>query len=132
MKKGLKYISPIKMSSERGMMMSGLKRLFRRTDWKHFFDKNGVGEIVWLKERGWLEHPNCFSTSVFYVSGKIKGGFRGEGFFTVRSVDYEDNQDARNFLSEEAVSRLKSYALPDCRCRMGLHWKCGIHHNWIG
>ncbi len=111
-------------------MIRGL-RFFCGTDWKHFFDKNGAGEIVWEKYRGWNEQQNSLA-KVFSVFGKIKGGPRGEGFYAAWSTDDTDNHEIQKSSMKEAIERFRSYALPDCRCRMGWHWKCGIHKNWKG
>ena len=101
------------------------------TDWKHFFEKNGVGEIVWRKASGWREQPDDL-TCAFIVSGKIAGGPRGEGFYAAWVGDDTSDPVIRGVAEEEANTRFESFALLDCRCRVGYHWKCRIHKNWRG
>lgn len=104
---------------------------FRSTDWKNFFRKNGPGEIKSERYRGWNEQLDSL-LKVFSVSGKITGGPRGEGFYAVLSEDTTDDPEIQKALMAGAIDKFRSYALPDCRCRVGFHWKCKIHKTWRG
>lgn len=115
-------------------MTGFLWELLRQTDWKHFFKKNGLGEIKWRKESGWREQPNDL-VCVFAVHGEIAGGYRGPcgvGMYAAWKTDATGHPIVRGILEEETGAHFESFALPDCRCRVGLHWKCEIHKNWKG
>ena len=105
--------------------------LLRQTNWKHFFAKNGPGEIVWKRTRGWLEQPNDLS-SAFIVQGQIRGGPRGEGYFAAWNATEDSDPEIRALKELTTLAHFDSYAHEDCRCRMGLHWKCGLHKTWKG
>jgi hypothetical protein len=103
----------------------------QNTDWRNFFRRNGQGQIESEKYLGWNEQQNSL-TKVFSVFGKITGGPRGEGFYGSWSVDDTHDPLIQEVLKASAIEYFRSYALTDCRCRMGLHWKCKIHKRWVG
>ena len=106
----------------------------RQSDWKHFFAKNGLGEIKWKKVSQWREQHDD-TACVLTVSGGIAGGYRGprcEGLFAAWQTDDTGDLEIREILQKQAESHFHSYAIPICRCRVGYHWKCGIHGNWRG
>jgi hypothetical protein len=103
----------------------------KRTDWRNYFRKNGLGEIPREMSRGWLEQPDGL-ISTYVVHGKIRGGPRGEGYYTAYVVDDTGDLKTREMLVNQSVEYFRSFALPDCRCRIGFHWKCGIHKTWRG
>ena len=118
------------------MILGNVYYAWRETDWKNFFRKNGAGEIEW-KKACWTEQPN-YPALAFTVHGRIKGGARGEGIYYACNTDegwVESGKDAgefRKIVEDAAVEHFESFAMPDCRCRYGFHWKCGIHGKWRG
>lgn len=113
-------------------MFRFIRRELRGTDWKHFFRKNGVGAIAW-KKINWTHNANDIDCLVT-VHGEIIGGFRGYGGSGIFMAKMSDNGHAelRPTSQNFAEHYFESYALPDCRCRLGRHWKCGIHGSCIG
>jgi len=107
--------------------------MVRETDWKHFFKKNGAGEIVFKRIR-WTEQPNDISCAIV-VSGEITGGYRGRGGLPGMYAAWNtDSGFSEMSPTIQAVTEqhFQSFTNPDCRCRVGMHWKCGIHGNWRG
>ncbi len=109
----------------------GIWYLFQATDWRCFFWKNGQGAILEKNFRGWREQQNSLS-KVGIWAGRIIGGPRGAGFFATwtTSDDPEETEESLQLKAEEASKRFDSFALPQCRCRMGMHWLCSVHHTW--
>ena len=105
--------------------------VLRKIDWRNFFRKNGPGEILSEMSRGWLKQPDSL-TSAYIISGKIRGGPRGDGFYAAFVGDDTGDPKKQEELINQAVNYFRSFALPDCRCRIGYHWKCGIHKTWRG
>ena len=113
------------------MDVRNLLLMLRHTDWNHFFDKNGPGEIEWRRASGWQEQPNDLSCA-FFVHGRISGGARGMSTYAAWQADDTGDPVVRGIAEEEANKYFESFAHPDCRCRVGFHWKCGIHKSWKG
>ena len=113
------------------MSIIGIWWLMRQTNWTHFLSKNGVGEVKWKKSSGWREQPNNMAR-FFTIHGQIVGGPRGDGLYAAWIAEDTDNPKLMALGESTVNSHFETYAHPDCRCRMGLHWKCGIHKKWRG
>ena len=111
--------------------------LLLHTNWLRYFRKNGKRCWKWTKSKSWMESPN--SLSKYYVAyGEDSAGMIYQATASVN--DLEDlisrGPGARHRLFEDrrlnALAYLETFLNPDCRCRVGLHWKCGIHGTWRG
>lgn len=55
---------------------------------------------------------------------------------TVRIPESEQSRYSMAMIRQgEAQARAEKHVLtfadPECRCRDGFHWKCGIHKTWV-
>jgi len=69
-------------------MIPSIYYAFHETDWRHYFSKNGAGEILWKKVR-WTEqanYPSCALTVHGEISGKYRGR-EGKGMFCAFNTD---------------------------------------------
>lgn len=117
----------------------------RETNWRAFFLTNGPGELINKRFTGFREHCNDFDASgewIAQITGKNRE-HRGLALYyasvTVRlkelllhpsEMDWQSQYLQKK--SAEAERHLESFARADCRCRLGFHWKCAVHHNWVG
>ena len=105
----------------------------KATDWRNYFRKNGVGTIEWSDGK-WIEQPNSLE-SAFIIRGEISGGARGlnvKGMFCAYTSLSSFVPQPKTEAQHSARKHFESFASPDCRCRVGLHWKCEIHKTWRG
>jgi len=112
----------------------GFWQTLRHTDILHYFHKNGHGVIEGKKFRGWRELPNEVNAKVATWTARIVGGPRGDGFFATWCYSDGTERGPQEFMDKvELASRmLDLYADPNCRCRLGFHWKCSLHDSWRG
>ena len=110
----------------------------KATPWKIFFKKNGPGEVTWKKWTGFREMPNQMSLCAHWAI-RVEGGNRPRAgcyyyqMVTVPSSDpsmYSMDKVRQQAKQAEAEGRVMTYADPECRCRDGFHWKCGLHRTW--
>lgn len=116
----------------------------QETNWRAFFATNGPGELIDKRFRSFKEHHDEYKAScqwtaqitgknrehrgpaIFYASATVEGRE-----LAIADGDWKRSQYLRNKVAE-SESRLESFARADCRCRLGFHWKCAVHHNWVG
>lgn len=116
----------------------------RETNWKAFFLKNGPGEIIDKRFTGFRDSPYDYVVHgqwIARITGKNREHKGPSMFYTNVTVDGEQmalargdwkrSQYLRNKCAE-AERHLDSFADANCRCRLGFHWKCGIHRKWVG
>lgn len=111
------------------------------TNWLAFFSVNGDGEILNKKFRGFKEMPNSLDMSAQWtamITGKLRGP-EGYGFYfaavNIDGLEWSRYGHQQRFIEEKVANgekMLASFARPECRCRVGFHWKCAVHKNWEG
>ena len=98
-------------------------------DWRHFFDKNGERTFVeGCKWSCWMHQQS--STDLYGIWSAVASDGRMYASWTSVTAEAPDSERAMKF--EESLRYIKTFLDPDCRCRVGLHWKCGVHGNWRG
>jgi hypothetical protein len=113
-------------------------RHLQDSNWRSFFKKNGVRVWSYLRFSGFKE-----SQSDLTLWGQWHGRTNtGDLYSVMTSIDTESNiweahgESGRNnfALSKQQIAkdRIDTFLNPECRCRLGFHWKCGIHHRWLG
>lgn len=115
--------------------LRGFWRTLKQTDWKHYFQGNGPGEIVWKHFTGFRELQNQIAYNAqWHIT--VKGGIRpsmGNSYY--RSItEYEiDACVEKNWSGivkariAEAERAIDLYVKPDCTCRIGFHRRCPHH-----
>lgn len=111
------------------------------TNYRAFFAVNGVGEILDKKFRGFKENQNSFDVCAQWtamITGKLRGP-DGYGFYyaavTIDGLEWARYGNKERFVEEKKANgerMLESFAKPECRCRVGFHWKCAVHNKWEG
>lgn len=111
------------------------------TNWMAFFAVNGPGEILDKRFNGFRESPNDFIV-IGQWTARITGKLRGKEGWGVyySSVAVDDIEWIRNGEIIRSVQEKKdngeqfldSFAKPECRCRVGFHWRCAVHGKWEG
>lgn len=129
---------------ERGLLGMLLDRIHdfirtcRESDWKHFFQGNGPGEVTWKKFTGFKEHQDSVGYSAQWLIG-VKGGIRPrEGnyyYLNITETEFSRIVDVNTLarVREKIAAQekiLDLYASPECTCRRGFHWKCRHHQKW--
>lgn len=112
----------------------GFLQTLRHTNFIAFFSKNGHGVIEGKKFRGWREMPNEVNAKTAFWTARVVGGPRGDGFFATWCYSDGTERGPQELIDKvELASRmLDLYAGPNCRCRLGFHWKCSLHNSWRG
>ena len=110
-------------------------RTCKQTDWKHYFQGNGPGEVTWKKFTGFRENPNALDCSAQWCIC-VKGGIRrGDGNYYYRKLTISDlercveknwPENVRAKVNEQERI-LDLYAAKDCSCRLGFHRRCPHH-----
>lgn len=105
-----------------------------------FFQANGPREWAHIKFTGFLESPDS-DFRVAHWFGVTKPG--DDSYYVSCTVDPNDLFARRSRTDFEAAmaqyakekeedgrQAIDKFLLPECRCRLGLHWKCSIHQTW--
>ena len=111
--------------------------LLRDTQWRRLFATNGKRSWQDIRFTGFKE-----SQSSLEVHGQWVGMTNTNEFYYInvtpdfsKLISRRDSAEAkRNFMVAKmnaTRAQIDTYLLPDCRCRTGFHWKCGIHHRWV-
>jgi hypothetical protein len=107
----------------------------KKTDWRHYFEGNGPGEVTWKKFTGFKELPNELAYCAQWCI-TVKGGIRNPfGNYYYRNItEYEIDQVAEKGFSYHVRAKvfeqeriLDLYADPNCTCRIGFHRRCPHH-----
>src|ERR1035437_3528679 len=100
--------------------------------WKRYFALGTRAKWTDVKLTGWQELPTNPSTKVFQVVGIAD---TKEMFYTIAEVEQtpfyqRGGNDLLHFLTIKQKStreQLDTYLNPQCRCKVGFHWKCPVH-----
>lgn len=116
----------------------------RETNWRAFFATNGPGELIDKRFHGFREYYDDDKASCQWsaqITGKNREHLGWAMFYASATVqgselarvqgEWKRSQYLRN-KAAEAEALLESLARADCRCRIGFHWKCAVHHKWVG
>lgn len=109
----------------------------RATNWKLFFNKNGVRTWKWTKDTAWRESPNEMKLVIcVYGVDSVGNHFCAYGWADPLAVLISRGPEAKaRYLEDKkklCIAHLELFLRPDCRCRVGYHWKCGVHRTWVG
>jgi hypothetical protein len=121
-------------------MLDRLRRFWKtakQTDWWHYFQGNGPGEVLWKHFTGFRELQNQLDCVAQWCL-MVKGGIRNSsGNYYYRNMvahgilnaseAYKSGIVASQVAHEERI--LDLYANPECSCRIGYHHKCPHHHT---
>jgi hypothetical protein len=123
-----------------GWKLDQLRRVWnvcKQTDWRHYFQGNGPGEVTYKHFTGFREFQNQLAYNAQWII-TVKGGFRRpEGNCYYRSItEYYLESGFEKGLPEYVKDKVRGaemmidrYALPDCTCRIGYHRRCPHHFN---
>lgn len=108
----------------------------RATQWRRYFKTNGVRVWQELRFTGFRETPDIPKVYAQWIGTTNTGEF----YFTSVTIDtgYGDwkmyGKEGRNnwMLARKRDGKLSidTFLYPECRCRVGFHWKCSLHHTW--
>ena len=115
-------------------------RVFRETDWLHYFCENGHADVVFKEFSGFHKCQNRVAV-LGQWSICVKGGRRRYlGEFYYHNVMLTDPDSISCAVHGEAAwseyvkcrvataeTVLDRYTLPDCTCRVGWHRRCPHH-----
>jgi hypothetical protein len=129
---------------EVGWFVATLDRLRRfwntckQTDWKHYFQGNGPGDVVWKHFTGFRELQNeLYSVAQWCI--RVKGGIRTpDGNYYYRNITafgiMNADEATKSVIVKAKVDAqeriLDLYAAPECTCRIGYHRRCP-HHSTV-
>lgn len=109
--------------------------------WTRYFAKGYRKGWTETKNRGWKQSPNE-PMSYCQLIGTASGTPFGDEMFCAQTgVDESSVLMMRGEIERERFMRLKiksceyhlnSFLDPECRCKVGWHWKCELHHVWNG
>lgn len=110
--------------------------LLRETQWRLFFKPNGVRTWTDIRFTGFRE-----SQSQLRLHGQWVGTTNtGELYYTAATIDccgewrFTSEETRGNWSRAKmntAKASIETFLDPKCRCRVGFHWKCGIHRKWV-
>ena len=108
----------------------------RETQWRRFFAVNGPREWKHIRFTGfrhlhddiaqmgqWIGMTN--TGDHYYMSVKVSDHDLSIPFGPESHIGYIAAK------VEHARAMLDRFLLPECRCRVGFHWKCSIHRKWV-
>lgn len=98
---------------------------------RRYFAKGTRSSWAWAKDTGWREQQNSLAICNTFTAQ----GDDGEMFYTSVTIDMASASphSLESVKSEKilyAAARLGSFLSPECRCRLGPHFKCSVHWTW--
>jgi hypothetical protein len=111
--------------------------ILKDTNWRLFFKKNGPRVWKWTNETEWNK-PWFLADMTMSVHGEDSSGNHYGTWVTIEPLTMlitRTPEAKERFVEEkrqQCIKHLQTYLNPECRCRVGLHWKCGIHKRWVG
>ena len=108
----------------------------RATKWKLYFKPNGPREWVDIRFTGFRETQS----SLMMIAKWVGMTNTGDHYYACTTIDcggewrFTSKESRANWMTAkqgEAETRIQTYIDPQCRCRVGFHWKCGIHYTWV-
>jgi hypothetical protein len=114
--------------------LPGFIRTIRATDWRHYFQGNGPGEVAWEKFTGFKEAQNSLDSAAQFCI-QVKGGIRpemGNCYYQnivargMGSIEAETDKRIQGLVSH-SKDMIMRYVDPNCTCRMGFHKRCPLH-----
>ena len=106
------------------------------TQWRRIFKNNGPRTWVDIRFTGFKEAQSSLSIHAQWVGMTNTG----DHYYTATKIDldgewrfasneYQENwKRAKMNMAKDAIERFLD---PKCRCRIGYHWKCELHHTWV-
>lgn len=106
----------------------------RITKWRLYFKPNGPREWTNAHFTGFRELHDSLDLAAQWVVMTNTG----DHYYTActlsepifRFMSKETKANYAKAKQDEAERRIYTYLKPECRCRVGFHWKCGIHYTW--
>ena len=107
----------------------------KETDWRHYFQSNGRGEVVLKEFSGFRKFQNYQEVEGHWTIC-VKGGIRpplGNSYYrsiTCREIAECVDGNWSEWIKAkvaQAEERIDLYVAPDCTCRLGYHRFCPHH-----
>ena len=116
-----------------------LNRLLH-TEWRNYFSSNGERTWKYIDFMGPAEAPGNSRVIVGFWRGVDSAGrMYSMGVALDQDSQLLSRRDpseaARNLWEIKKKSSrelIERFLLPECRCRVGYHWRCPIHWTWNG
>lgn len=112
-------------------MLDSMRYYFRQmrgTDWRRFFQKNGPRQFDEVKFTGWRQSQNELMLHA-QIIGHISS--TRDHYYIAASAPWDRPKEVLDDRELDMRASLDGYLHPDCRCRLGFHWKCSVHYRWF-
>jgi hypothetical protein len=108
----------------------------RATQYRKYFKTNGWRSWQSIHFTGFREAQSSLSVHAQWVGMTNTG----DHYYTATKIDcsgewkFASKQHRENWMRDKenmAKHAIDLFLDPRCRCRLGYHWECELHHTWV-